>query len=93
MKDKRVSQPLFQSIGRDGTDWLFIVGVDSGWAITRNGKEVHLGAGDRSSVVRGVEKFMSLTCVTVDSEVASDLAIGAHATKESSACLIPCGAA
>jgi hypothetical protein len=75
MKDKRISQPLFRSIGSDGTDWLFIVGCDSGWAITRNGQAVGLGAGDRSSIIRGVDKFTSLSRSAVNSELARDLSI------------------
>ena len=85
MKDRRASQALFQSISSDGTDWLFVVGCDSGWAIKRNGMEVHLGYGDRSSVIRGVQKFLLLTRVPVGSDAVCDRTFSAPAS------LIPCG--
>jgi len=72
MGKKRVSQVLFQSVGRDGTDWLFVVGSDGSWAISRNGKEFDIGTGERASVVGGVEKFLSVTRVIASRDTAGD---------------------
>jgi hypothetical protein len=72
MRDRHSSQALFQSIGKDGTNWLFVVGCDGGWAIMRNGKEFDIGTGETASVVGGVKNFLSLTHVIADCDVASD---------------------
>jgi hypothetical protein len=77
MGKKHESQALFQSVGRDGTDWLFVVGCDGGWAIMRNGIEVGLGTGTQASIDAGVRKFLSLTRVIVGSDAACDPAVGA----------------
>ena len=58
---KRVAQPLFQSVGDDGTLWLFVCFSGAGWAITRNGERIESGTSDRRSLEWGVEKFVSLT--------------------------------
>ena len=72
-----VSQALFQSVGRDGTHWLFVVGSDGGWAITRDGNEVGRGTGEQPSIDAGVQKFLSLTRVIVGSKAACDPVVGA----------------
>jgi hypothetical protein len=72
MRDRNASQALFQSIGKDGTNWLFVVGCDSGWAILRNGNVFDIGIGEPESVVHGVKKFLSLTRVIADFDGASD---------------------
>jgi hypothetical protein len=77
MGNRRASQALFRSLGRDGTDWLFVVGCDAGWAIMRNGKEVGLGTGKQASIDAGVQKFLSLTRVIVGSDAACDPVVGA----------------
>jgi hypothetical protein len=53
------AEALFQSIRDDGSCWLFVVRSD-GWAITRDGEEVAAGAGNRQSIVSGVQEFLSL---------------------------------
>jgi len=60
-KNKRAAQPLFQSVGDDGTLWLFVCFSGDGWAITRNGERIECGTSNRSSLQWGVEKFVSLT--------------------------------
>jgi hypothetical protein len=76
MVNTQGSQALFHSVGRDGTDWLFVAGCDGGWAILRNGNEVGLGTGSQVSINAGVRKFMSLTRVIVGSDAACDPAVG-----------------
>jgi len=61
MGNRRASQALFRSLGRDGADWLFVVRSDDGWGISRNGIEIDTG--ERTSVIRGVDEFLSLTRV------------------------------
>jgi hypothetical protein len=61
MRKRHVAHALFQSVGRDGGDWLFIVGRDGGWVIMRNGNEVDLDTGKHSSIDAGIQKFISLT--------------------------------
>ena len=65
-ENKRAAQPLFQSVGDDGTCWLFVCFSGAGWAITRNGERVESGTSNRKSLDWGVDKFVSLTCRTVD---------------------------
>lgn len=77
MEKEHVSQPLFQSVSRNGADWLFVVGCDGGWAIMRNGNEVGHGMGKPASIDAGVQKFLSLTRVIVGSDAACDPAVGA----------------
>jgi hypothetical protein len=72
MKDRHASQALFQSIGKDGTHWLFVAGCDNGWAILRNGNVFDIGTGEPASALHGVKKFLSLTHVTADFDVATD---------------------
>ena len=60
-KNKRAAQPLFQSVGDDGTLWLFVCISGDGWAITRNGERIESGTSDRRSLDCGVEKFVGLT--------------------------------
>jgi hypothetical protein len=76
MEKEQVSQSLFQSVGRDGTDWLFVVGCDGDWTITRNGNEFRRGTGEQASIGPGVRKFLKLTHVSVNSHAASDPALG-----------------
>jgi hypothetical protein len=54
------AQALLKSIGDGGTEWLFVA-LSDGWAITRDGKEVAVGASDWASVSVGVRQFESLT--------------------------------
>jgi hypothetical protein len=75
MENTPRSQALFHSVGRDGVDWLFVVGCDGGWAILRNGNEVGLGTGKQPSVDAGVQKFRAMTRVIVSSEAACDPAV------------------
>ena len=72
MRGRYASQALFHSIGKDGTNWLFVVGRDGGWAIMRNGQVFDIGTGEPGSVVGGVRNFLSLTHVIPDFDVASD---------------------
>jgi hypothetical protein len=58
---KRVAQPLFQSVGDDGTLWLFVCFSGDGWAITRNGERIESGTSNGRSLQSGVETFVSLT--------------------------------
>jgi len=76
MEKANGSQALFQSVGRDGTDWQFVVGSDGGWAIMLNGNEVGLGTGKQASIDAGVRRFMSLTRVIVGSDAACDPVVG-----------------
>jgi len=61
MRKRHAAQALFQSVGLDGADWLFIAGCDGGWAIMRNGNEVGVDTGKHSSIDAGIQKFISLT--------------------------------
>jgi hypothetical protein len=72
MGGRHAPQALFESIGKDGTHWLFVVGGDGGWAIMRNGVEFDIGTGKPASVVAGVTKFLSLTHIIAECDVASD---------------------
>jgi hypothetical protein len=72
MRGRYASQALFQSIGKDGTNWLFVVGRDGGWAIMRNGQVFDIGTGEPGSVGVGVKNFLSLTHFIADSDVASE---------------------
>ena len=65
-KNKRAAQPLFQSVGEDGTLWLFVCFCNAGWAITRNGERVESGTSKPKSLDWGVDKFLSLTAHGVD---------------------------
>ena len=76
MEKRHAPQALFRSIGRDGADWLFVVGCNGGWAITRDGNEVALGTRKPASIDAGVRKFMSLTRVTARSDTACDPVVG-----------------
>lgn len=76
MEKGQVSQALFQSRGGDGTDWLFIVGCDGDWMITRNGNAVGRGNGEQSSIGPGVRKFVKLTHGGVDSDAGCSPAVG-----------------
>ncbi len=76
MGKEQVSQALFQSLGPDGIDWLFIVGFDGDWTISRNGNEVGRGTGEQASIGPGVRKFLKLTHVSVGSDGACDPAVG-----------------
>jgi len=60
-KASRATQALFRSVSDDGTQWLFVVIADDGWAITRNGDQVAAGGTDLPSIDSGVRRFMSLT--------------------------------
>ncbi len=75
MEKEQVSQSLFQSVGRDGTDWLFVVGCDGEWTITRNGNEFCRGTGEQASIGRGVRKFLKLTHVSVSFHATCDPAV------------------
>ena len=68
-RKKRAAQPLFQSVDDDGTRWLFLVFSGEGWAITRDGKRVEVGAGDQKSVRAGVEQFLTFTRRRVDAQL------------------------
>jgi hypothetical protein len=56
----REEEALFESIGDDGTRWLFVALPDDRWAITRNGERVVVGAGNRASIDAGVRRFQSM---------------------------------
>jgi len=70
MGNKRVSQALFRSIGSSGIDWLFVASCDGGWAIIRDGTEIDIGTGKPSSVIRGIDKFLSLARLKIESTAA-----------------------
>jgi hypothetical protein len=70
LSDRNPSQALFQSTDKDGTRWLFVVGCDSGWAILRNGDQFEISTERTASVSHGVVKFLSLTRVAEDLDVA-----------------------
>jgi hypothetical protein len=76
MEKGRVTQALFQTLGADGIDWLFIVGCDGDWTIRRNGNEVGRGTGEQASIGPGVRKFLQLTRASVGSDGACDPAVG-----------------
>jgi hypothetical protein len=76
MEKGQVSQALFQSLGRDGTDWLFIIGCDGDWMITRNGHTIGRGNGEQSSIGPGVRKFVKLTHGGAGSDAACSPAVG-----------------
>jgi len=84
---------LFQSVSQDKTCWLFVILPSDGWTITRNGKQVALGTSERTSVVAGVEKFLSLTRTVVGSDAACDAAVGAQLDRIASALAAPVTAA
>jgi len=77
MKNKRAPQPLFQSVSPEGTDWLFFVGSDGDWAITRNGKEFDIGTSEPKSVVGGVKKYFSLIHAAAARDIAADPVLNA----------------
>jgi hypothetical protein len=52
---------LFESVSDEGTRWLFLILLNDGWAITRNGERVAVGTFDRPSLQAGVERFAALT--------------------------------
>jgi hypothetical protein len=76
MEKEQVSQALFQSLGADGIDWLFIVGFDGDWTISRDGSEVGRGTSEQASICPGVRKFLKLTHVSAGSDAACDPAVG-----------------
>jgi hypothetical protein len=76
MEKGQVSQALFQSLGPDGIDWLFIVGCDGDWTITRNGNEVSRGTGEQASIGPGVRMFLKLTHGSAGSHAACDPPVG-----------------
>jgi len=55
---------------------MFVFHPDDRWAITRNGKEVSAGTGDRASVIAGVDQFRSLTHAAVRSDTTGDHTVG-----------------
>ena len=65
-ENKRAAQPLFQSVGDDGTCWLFVCYSGAGWAITQNGERIESGTSNRTSLDWGVDKFLSLNRRCVD---------------------------
>ena|SRR5688572_26706552 len=69
-------RPLLRARAEDGTVWMFVFHPDDRWAITRNGKEVSTGTGDRASIAAGVEEFLSLTSAFVRSRAARQVAVG-----------------
>ena len=69
VKKKRAAQPLFQSVGDDGTLWLFVCFSGDGWAITRNGEQIEIGTADQRSVHSGVQKFLTFTRARVDARL------------------------
>jgi hypothetical protein len=76
MEKGQVSQALFQSLGPDGIDWLFIVRGGGDWTITRNGNELGHGTGEQASLDAGLRKFLKLTHVSVGAAAACDPAVG-----------------
>jgi hypothetical protein len=76
MEKGQVSQALFQSLGPDGIDWLFIVGCDGDWTITRNGNEVGRGTGEQASLSAGLRNFLNLTHVSAGAAATCDPAVG-----------------
>jgi hypothetical protein len=77
MEKAQVSQALFQSLGPDGIDWLFIVGHGGGgWTITRNGNEVERGTSEQASLNAGLRKFLKLTHVRSGAATVCKPAVG-----------------
>lgn len=58
-------QAIFRTITDDGTSWLLIILSNDGWAITRNGERVVIGANNSPSIDFGVRKYMSLTTAAI----------------------------
>lgn len=55
------ARALFRSISDDGTTWLFVIGPDGGWAITRNDEQIAAGERHLWSLESGVRKFVCRT--------------------------------
>ena len=60
-KNGRVVHALFQSVGDDGTMWLFVIHAENKWSITRNGEPIDVGPADRMGVGGGVKRFLQLS--------------------------------
>lgn len=58
---KNVDRALFKSVDAKGNQWLFAVGLDGGWKITRDGKQIALGTGTLASIDTGVQRFLLST--------------------------------
>jgi hypothetical protein len=52
---------LFRKICDDGTDWLFLILQNDGWAITCDGERVATGTSTSASVNLGIQKYLSFT--------------------------------
>jgi hypothetical protein len=52
---------LFEFVSDGRTRWAFVVLPDDGWAITRNGQRVAVGAAGRGSIRAGVKKCATFT--------------------------------
>jgi hypothetical protein len=61
----------------DDSLWLFSFHPDDRWEISRNGREVSVGPGDRASVAAGVDQFLSLTRRSAGSDGACSVTVGA----------------
>ncbi|HEX4056078.1 MAG TPA: hypothetical protein VHX86_17590 [Tepidisphaeraceae bacterium] len=58
-------QAIFRKITDNGTSWLLIILANDGWAITRNGERVVIGANNGPSIGFGVRKYLSLTTAAI----------------------------
>lgn len=59
-------EALFRSISDDGAEWLFFVGSDAGWKITRDSAPVSIGDGSPASIACGVRRFRALAAVVTN---------------------------
>jgi hypothetical protein len=67
---------LFRSLSRDGTDWVFVVGCDGNWTITRNGEDISRGNGGQASIGPAAREFVKLTHGSAPSNAGCDPAVG-----------------
>jgi hypothetical protein len=77
-------QALFRAISDDGTCWLFVVLSDDGWAITRNGDRVAVGANNGTSVNFGVRKFRALATAEVKARGTMPQIVGGCSVQQTS---------
>jgi hypothetical protein len=76
MANRYIMRPLLRARTEEGSFWLFAFHPDDRWEITRNGREVSVGLGDRASVVAGVDQFLSLTRAGERADAVCDETVG-----------------
>jgi hypothetical protein len=78
MANGDVVRPLLRARTDDGIRWMLVFLPNDRWVITRNGKDVAVGNGDRASINRGVEKFLKLTRAATRSDAACNASVAAQ---------------